>query len=419
MKITFQLVTAFVLFFYSSSLSQTGWFIIPGVTPESLYEIIIDAANNQWTVGNNGTILKTTDLGENWLNISSGITLDLKGLYSPSSSEFWAAGDSGIVIVSTDAGTTWNIRSPGTNVSFSSIFSRGSATAYVIGESGSCFYSEDAGMSWAPRPVPTIEDLNAGVGPTSGTTLHALVGGNNGVIFKTTDAGVNWTQSNSGTSNNINAFGFGSGKIFAVGNNGTILNSTDAGDTWSSNTSPTIENLFSISSSGLIASGSNGTIIKSTDNGDTWFLQSSPTSEDLFSASAFSNSIHFAVGNNGIVLKTTDGGGNPVSIEDVKDVPLQFEVYQNFPNPFNPTTTINYQIPELSFVTLKVYDVLGSEIATLVDEEKPIGNYEVEFDAQSATGGLSSGIYFYRLQVYPANGGAGSFIETKKMVLMK
>ncbi len=413
MKITFQLVTAFVLFFYSSSISQTGWFIIPGVTPESLYEIKTDAANNQWTVGNNGTILKTTDLGENWLNISSGITLDLKGLYAPSSSEFWAAGDSGIVIVSTDAGTTWNIRSPGTNVSFSSIFSRGSATAYVIGESGNCFYSEDAGISWAPRPVPTIEDLNAGVGPTSGTTLHALVGGNNGVIFKTTDAGVNWTQSSSGTSNNINAFSFGSGKIFAVGNNGTILNSTDAGDTWSSNTSPTIENLFSISSSGqnsnwILASGSNGTIIKSTDNGDTWFLQSSPTSEDLFSALAVTNNIHFAVGNKGIVLKTTDGGGNPVSIEDVKDVPLQFEVYQNFPNPFNPTTTVKYQIPELSFVSLKVYDVLGNELATLINEEKAVGTYAVEFNAKD----IPSGIYFYQLK-------AGSFIETKKMVLLR
>jgi len=81
---------------------------------------------------------------------------------------------------------------------------------------------------------------------------------------------------------------------------------------------------------------------------------------------------------------------------------------QNYPNPFNPATTIKYSIPELSFVILKVYDVLGNEIAILVNEEKPIGNYEVEFDATT----LPSGIYFYRLQ-------AGSFVETKKMVLMK
>jgi hypothetical protein len=88
--------------------------------------------------------------------------------------------------------------------------------------------------------------------------------------------------------------------------------------------------------------------------------------------------------------------------------PTLYFLSQNYPNPFNPVTTVNYQIPELSFVTLKVYDVLGNEVAALVNEEKPIGNYVVEFSANN----LPTGIYFYRLQ-------AGSFVETKKMVLMK
>ena len=82
---------------------------------------------------------------------------------------------------------------------------------------------------------------------------------------------------------------------------------------------------------------------------------------------------------------------------------------QNFPNPFNPSTTIYYSIPEISFVTLKVYDVLGIEITTLVNEEKPAGSYEVEF---SAAGGLPSGVYFYLLN-------SGNVIETKKMILLK
>jgi len=85
-----------------------------------------------------------------------------------------------------------------------------------------------------------------------------------------------------------------------------------------------------------------------------------------------------------------------------------YKLLQNYPNPFNPTTTITYQIPELSFVTLKVYDVLGSQIVTLINEEKSIGSYEVEFNASS----LPSGVYFYQLK-------AGSFVETKKMILMK
>jgi len=89
-------------------------------------------------------------------------------------------------------------------------------------------------------------------------------------------------------------------------------------------------------------------------------------------------------------------------------LPQKFVLDKNYPNPFNPTTIIKYQIPEISFVTIKVYDVLGNEVVTLINEEKPVGNYEVEFDAV----GLSSGMYFFTLQ-------AGSFIETKKMVLMK
>jgi N-acetylneuraminic acid mutarotase len=90
------------------------------------------------------------------------------------------------------------------------------------------------------------------------------------------------------------------------------------------------------------------------------------------------------------------------------DLPTEFELFQNYPNPFNPTTKIKYQLPVQSFVTLKVYDVLGNEIAILVNEEKPVGSYEIDFKASS----LPSGIYFYKLQ-------AGSFLQIKKMVLLK
>ncbi|MCU0415490.1 MAG: T9SS type A sorting domain-containing protein [Ignavibacteriaceae bacterium] len=100
--------------------------------------------------------------------------------------------------------------------------------------------------------------------------------------------------------------------------------------------------------------------------------------------------------------------GNPVSVEDENSNVYSFNLEQNFPNPFNPTTTLSFVIGHRSFVTLKVYDVLGNEIATLVNEEKPAGSYEVEFDAKD----LTSGIYFYQLR-------AGEFSQTKKMILMK
>jgi hypothetical protein len=94
---------------------------------------------------------------------------------------------------------------------------------------------------------------------------------------------------------------------------------------------------------------------------------------------------------------------------------LEFSLSQNYPNPFNPSTIISYQLPVNSWVTLKIYDILGNEIATLVNEEKPAGSYEVEFGSHSGSSGireLTSGVYVYKLQ-------AGDLIQTKKMVLMK
>ena len=95
------------------------------------------------------------------------------------------------------------------------------------------------------------------------------------------------------------------------------------------------------------------------------------------------------------------------------DIPSQYKMSNCYPNPFNPTTTINYQIPELSFVTLKVFDVLGNEIAALVNEQKSPGNYSINFDG----GSLTSGVYFYQLRSGSPKGQA--FVQTKKMILLK
>jgi hypothetical protein len=96
------------------------------------------------------------------------------------------------------------------------------------------------------------------------------------------------------------------------------------------------------------------------------------------------------------------------NIDDQPNVPSEFQLSQNYPNPFNPSTKIKFSIPQSSNVDLKVYDILGNEIETLVNEEKPIGTYEVTWFAAN----LPSGVYFYQLR-------SGSFLETKKMLLIK
>ena len=100
--------------------------------------------------------------------------------------------------------------------------------------------------------------------------------------------------------------------------------------------------------------------------------------------------------------------GIVVGVEGEETLPTEYALLQNFPNPFNPSTTINWQLPEGGNVSLKIFNALGEEIAALVNEYKLAGRYEVEFNAAA----LPSGVYFYKLQ-------AGSFIETKKMILLK
>ncbi len=126
----------------------------------------------------------------------------------------------------------------------------------------------------------------------------------------------------------------------------------------------------------------------------------------------------------GVKMKWSSGftlnqGYPPVSIKDEENkLPTEFALAQNYPNPFNPSTRISWQSPVSSWQTLKVYDVLGNEVATLVDEYKPAGNYEVEFStvgmrhASSATSTLPSGVYFYQLRI-------NDLIETKKMILLR
>jgi len=99
---------------------------------------------------------------------------------------------------------------------------------------------------------------------------------------------------------------------------------------------------------------------------------------------------------------------SPVDVGDFLKTPDEFHLFQNYPNPFNPSTTLSWHAPVSSRQTLKIYDILGNEVATIIDEFRPAGTYEVKFEA----GKLTSGIYLYQLK-------AGSFVETKKLMLLK
>jgi photosystem II stability/assembly factor-like uncharacterized protein len=241
-----------------------------------------------------------------------------------------------------------------------------------------------------------------------------------GTILKTTNGGEIWLIQIDSTDNLYlesahfidENTGWAAGSIFIIGKiYAVILRTTDGGTSWNAHLISGTRTFYSIQfidSNNGWAVGSWGTIITTTDGGKSWINEISPTSYDLYSVDFIDHNTGWAVGNGGTILKTTTGGATFIEEKEIDKIPNDYLLSQNYPNPFNPSTKIRYSVPQPSEVAIKVFDILGSEIETLVNEEKPAGAYELTWNPTDHP----SGVYFYQLR-------AGDFIQTKKMILIK
>jgi len=189
-----------------------------------------------------------------------------------------------------------------------------------------------------------------------------------------------------------------------------IYKSTDNGISWVNKTGagPDYSSLI-INSDGVMCAGTRGYwVYTSTDNGENWQLVKSGMGDDKFVLSLLTNSTGYLFAGMDYYGLYKSVNKVVTDVEDLKELPMDFDLKQNYPNPFNPSTKISWQAQSSGWQTLKVYDVLGNEIANLVEDYRNAGSYEVEFNASN----LSSGIYFYTLI-------AGNYSQTKKMILLK
>ena len=184
-----------------------------------------------------------------------------------------------------------------------------------------------------------------------------------------------------------------------------VLDSNQVLLSWNRNTEADFShyNLYRDTTEGFII---DSTKLISTQT-DTFYIQTIPKAEInlYYKLTAVDSQGNESVPSEEAHIEITSTKERPVTISS-------YQLYQNYPNPFNPATTINYQIPKTGFVTLKVYDILRKEIATLVNEQKTQGRYSVNFDASSAAGGLASGVYIYQIR-------ANDYVSSKKMLLLK
>jgi photosystem II stability/assembly factor-like uncharacterized protein len=289
-----------------------------------------------------------------------------------------------------------------------------------VGDSGKIFHTTNGGNYWELQNSETPENLY-GVYFINVDTGCAV--GLNGKILRTTNGGSDWDSVPSGTPEHLcGGVYFADAQMgWAVGDMGTILHTTDGGANWGPQTSGTSQMFlgvyFTDADTGWTVGGY-GTILHTTDGGSNWNPQSSGTLNRLEGIYFTDSKTGWAVGDYGTILHTTNGGSTWVEEDNNSvELPKDFSLAQNYPNPFNPQTTIQYTLTKKSRVTLKIYNLLGQKIRTLVDEFRPSGNYIITWDGKGNSGEtLASGIYFYRLTMERND---IHFSETKKMVLLK
>lgn len=236
--------------------------------------------------------------------------------------------------------------------------------------------------------------------------------GESATIYHTIDGGATWERQRSGISNGLymNVDFIDNQHGWACGLDGTVIATSDGGVTWMQQNTNTYAMLYDIEfvdqRTGYVV-GEDGAILHTLDGGVTWTPEQTTTNVTFTNVSFPSISTGYVVGERGVILKTTNGV-SAVKARTENQAPSSFSLEQNFPNPFNPQTTIQFSLPLANRVTLKVYNVLGKEVATLIDQSLEPGEHQVDFDAAH----LASGIYFYQLQ-------AGDYTETKKMIVQK
>jgi hypothetical protein len=373
--------------------------------------------------------LKTSNSGDEWITQYIGNnTYPLFSVYFFNNNLGWAVGDWGIVLKTTDGGENWIDQSPIGDYEFTSVYFTDVNTGWVVGNIYDPYIlkTTNGGEDWSFQYMGGMYDrynniyfVDNNIGWVVGLGYGGFIGGDTGLILKTTDGGLNWIEQTSGINTNLNSVCFiNQNTGWAVGNNGTILRTTTSGVIpveLTSFTASTSQGKVTLNWSTVSEISNSGFDILRSSQDDNWdvigFVAGHGTTTEPQSYSYFDDISNITSNLLAYRLKQIDFAGSfeysdVVYVENL--TPTDFVLHQNFPNPFNPTTTIEYSLPLKSQVELVVYSCLGEEVQQLINKEEEVGNHTIDFNAST----LPSGIFFYKLQ-------AGDFVQTKKMILLK
>ncbi|MBX7044785.1 MAG: T9SS type A sorting domain-containing protein [Ignavibacteria bacterium] len=362
-----------------------------------------------WACAHGNFLYKTTNSGINWDTVSLGSNA-IENIAIADSMNLWGFNNSLTIGRSTNGGANWSFQTYPFANSISSGKFLNKSTGWICGGYGNIYLTTNGGNNWTDASIGSDASIRK-VQFINAQTGWACKDGGFYRLYKTTNGGVNWTGSF------INADGYGKAVQFIDANTGYFLadsyiaKTTDGGNIWVSNPlgfSGARDLFFYGSNFGYCLVGSNK-LYRTIDGGSNWGLEFERSNIYNINSMYFGGQMKIWFGGTyGSIISHTI---SPVDlIRQTSALANNYSLSQNYPNPFNPSTKINYELKNTNYVSLKVFDLLGKEVASLVNEKQNAGSYAVDFN--SAEYNLPSGIYFYTFT-------AGDFKETRKMVLIK
>jgi len=395
-------ITSILFLIFIQNINAQGWQWIDTGFPVHIFDMSFPPgqSNVGFAVGStlifngDGIVLKTTDGGSNWMKISVDTLPGLKAVYFTSLNVGYAGGYQNFLMKTTDGGASWqSIMIDSKLWYFNNIKFYDDNNGVVISYPKSVYRTSDGGISWDSTygVKRSVEDICY----ADDTNLF-IVGGDQ-KIYKSTSGGFLWTEVYSGTL--LQQF-YGVDFLdenygLVCGDSGKVLVTTDSGTNWTFNT---VNNIVSLSDVHIIDAqnsfvvGSPEQIYKSTNAGSSWISDfNGGANISLYKILFTENHAGLISGSQGKILKNTD---YIVPVELTSFTPVEYLLEQNFPNPFNPSTTISFVLPEAAEVTLKIYNTLGQKVDELVNTTLESGRYSYVWRAEN----FPNGTYIYELR---------------------
>jgi photosystem II stability/assembly factor-like uncharacterized protein len=411
-----------VLFFLFFSITNAQWTSQTSGVSTLLRSVCVVDENICWMAGDGGKVLRTTDGGTTWTNVSASpiptSNLDVVRAIDANTALVACTPSATYVYRTTNGGNTWAQVFTQTGGYIDDIGFKDANTGFMygdpVGSRWSLWKTTNNGATWDSTGLYLAQESSE-AGWDNAMTVQGnniWFGTNYTRVYYSTDFGSSWDYGETSGMTNSNNVCFNGDTGFAA-TSGAIMISTDGGEDWVNDTLIFTGSIHFATASGLFwfVSSSDTNIYCSRNNGTNFSSEFQISSSGGYpwgiNSKLVGDKIICWIGcTTGGIYKSTRYTSGISS--NTSNIPEKYILSQNYPNPFNPVTNIKFGIPKNSFVTIKVYDILGKEIATLVNKNLTTGSYNVSWNA----GSFNSGVYFYRIQ-------AGSFTDAKKMILVK